>query len=608
MPSKVLSLWISIGVAIATVLSAFAEGPSPSGDADPLLASIQRLAQRPTDPARAVDAARERLLASIGQLEQFLAGGGSGIASRWSQWLRVSALKAEIASGEPDIGALRSIEERFYQNQLGLELPVFVAVRRELRAFLAASAYATADLPQELYHQRLAELSECLARLAAQPAETDANRAGSILAWLESVNADSAALARDARERLCRTNGLAQVSGRLANVLLRRNVQERNYIAETVLGSFTRGIAITQGQLLLGTVPSQEQGTLEIRLRGQVTCPANVADRRRISVLSSAYTSLDAKKQVSIDEQGLHLSRAAASCATNLEIQDIEARSRILERVAWRRAGRLAPEAEGLASQRAESEAASKLDQQADASLGGINDMFCQKFRAPLIRLDALPAKMQFWTDQSHLRLSLSQHNELQLAAAGPPPSLPSSYDLAGCVHESMINNLCEALLGERTIQDEAWLEMMHLLTRTPPRALWVHDRAERWAVKLAKQRPVIARFEQDRLIEVRQGERVFKQSIEIEARFIPQITRDGPALVRDGDLVVRFTDQVGTENEASLRAFLVRRFGAVFPPELSFSGLIPPAGGSLGKLRLLQTAEFRSATGWLTLGYELAP
>jgi hypothetical protein len=460
----------------------------------------------------------------------------------------------------------------------------------------------------------LAELSECLARLGALPTESDAHQAGSILAWLESVDAEGALLARDARNRLCRVNGLAQTSGRLANVLLQRNVQERNYIAETVLGSFTRGIAITQGQLLFGTVPSQEQGTLEIRLRGQVTCPANVADRRRISVLSSAYTSIDAKKQVSIDEQGLHLARAAAYSATNLEIQDIEARSRILERVAWRRADRLTPEAEGLASQRAQSEAASKLDQQADAALGGINNIFCQKIRAPLIRLDSLPAKMQFWTDKSHLRISLSQHNELQLAAAGPPPLLPSSYDLAGCVHESMINNLFESLLGEKTIQDEAWLEMMHLLTGTPPRALWVHDRAERWAVKLAKQRPVIARFEQDRLgltlrlIEVKQGERNFKQPIEIEARFIPQITREGPALVRDGNLVVRFTDHAENEDEASLRSFLVRRFGAVFPPELSFSGLIPPAGGSLGKLRLLQTAEFRSAKGWLTLGYELAP
>src|SRR4249920_71235 len=118
MRSKVLSVSISISVAIATVSFAFAERPSPSGDADPLLDSIQRLAQRPIDPALAVDGARERLLDSIGQLEQFLAGGGSETATRWSQWLCVSALKAELASAESDLGALRSIEERFYQNQL----------------------------------------------------------------------------------------------------------------------------------------------------------------------------------------------------------------------------------------------------------------------------------------------------------------------------------------------------------------------------------------------------------------------------------------------------------------------------------------------------------
>jgi hypothetical protein len=153
---------------------------------------------------------------------------------------------------------------------------------------------------------------------------------------------------------------------------------------------------------------------------------------------------------------------------------------------------------------------------------------------------------------------------------------------------------------------------MMQLLTGTPPRPLWVHDRAERWSVRFARQRPVIAKLQDDRLgltfrlIEVKRGENLFQQPIEIEARFIPQIKRDGPTLIRDGDLIVRFTGQVGPETEAALRPFLVRRFGAVFPPELGFTGLVPPEGGTLGRLRLLQTAEFASNKGWLTVAYEL--
>ena len=49
---------------------------------------------------------------------------------------------------------MRSIEERFYQNHVGLEFPVFISVRRHLRAFLTATEYAAALSPHELYHER----------------------------------------------------------------------------------------------------------------------------------------------------------------------------------------------------------------------------------------------------------------------------------------------------------------------------------------------------------------------------------------------------------------------------------------------------------------------
>jgi hypothetical protein len=607
--------YLPMGLGLVVAMLSLADGADRSAarDVEPLIASFRRLADQPADSARAVQATRLKLTSSIQQLEQFLAGGGSEIAGRWSEFLGVSTLKQELDRAQPDVAALRSIEDRFYQNRSGLELPPFVAVRRNLREFLAASDYATADSPDHLYRECIAELTECLARLGEQPAELDAHRAGACLAWLQALSDDGASLARQAQSRFCRANGLAQGSGRLANLLMQRTIQERNYITEMILGSLTRGLAVTQGRLMFGMVPDPGQGTLEIRLNGNVQCPANVADRGRISVYTSASTTIDARKQISVDDQGLRLARATAFCSTNVQIQDIEA-PRFVERVAWRRASRLTPEAEQLTSRRAESEATAKLDREADAALGRVNGVFCEKIRAPLIRFNALPANLQFWSDASLLHLSLSQHNDLQLAAAGPPPAMPPSYDLAGCVHESMINNLCEATLGGKTIQDEIWLDIMHLLLGAQPRPLWVHDRAERWSVTFAKERPLLAYFNHDRLgltlrfIAVTKGEREIAQLIEIEARFIPQITRDGPALLRDGNLAIRFMDGSPNEAEETLRPLLASKFGAVFPPELHFYGLMPPAGGSLGKLRQLQTAEFRAADGWLSLGYQLAP
>jgi hypothetical protein len=229
-----------------------------------------------------------------------------------------------------------------------------------------------------------------------------------------------------------------------------------------------------------------------------------------------------------------------------------------------------------------------------------------------LIRFDALPPSLRFWSDAVHLRLSLAQFNDTQLSAAGAPPAMPLSYDLAGCVHESMVTNLCESLLGGRTVKDQAWLDVTHVLFGNPPRQLWVHDRSERWSVTLSKEQPLETRFTEDRLgftlrlTHVTRGEQRQECPAEIRVKYIPKIGADGPEMARDGELVVELSDNFETDEMRPLKPFLARKFSAVFPPVFHFHGITPPAGGSIGKLRQLQLAEFSSAEGWLTVAYEL--
>src|SRR5205085_11070109 len=103
-----------------------------------------------------------------------------------------------------------------------------------------------------------------------------------------------------------------------------------------------------------------------------------------------------------------------------------------------------------------------------------------------------------------------------------------------------------EAALGGRSLEDQTWLEMMHLILGSPPRALWVHDRAERWSVRFAKQQPIVIRFDNDRLelslnvIEIKRGSKTYRQPTQIEAKFDLKITREGPTLFRDGNLALR--------------------------------------------------------------------
>jgi hypothetical protein len=169
-------------------------------------------------------------------------------------------------------------------------------------------------------------------------------------------------------------------------------------------------------------------------------------------------------------------------------------------------------------------------------------------------------------------------------------------------------------MLGGSTIADETWLAMTKLLGGEEPRALWVHDRTERWSVTLAHERPLTPRFRDGqaaftlRFSRVRHSDGVFEHPVEVEARFLLSESRDGPVLRREGELDVRFPGEPSLDSRAAVEKFLRRKFGAVFPPELIFYGIVPPDGGSLGKLNQLQLAEFTTADGWMTVGYRLKP
>ncbi len=330
-----------------------------------------------------------------------------------------------------------------------------------------------------------------------------------------------------------------------------------------------------------------------------------------MSIYSSATTTISASKRVHMSDQGLALDPAAAWCATSARITGVQAGSRFVERIAMRRASRLLPQAEAVGARKAELHASSSLDERANGSLGGINDLFWQQIRAPLIRQDALPPLFHFWSDQAHLRLALSQHNDTQLAVASPAPQF-SDNDLAIAAHESMIDNFCESMLGGMTVKDKAWLSLMNLLTGTEPRALWVHDRALPWSVTFAKQRPVEVEFQDDRLTfklrfaRIKHGEQVFNEPVEVVARLVTEIAREGPALAREGDVTIRIASELPEEEVAPWRALLARKFDAVFPADLHFDGLVPPAGGTLGRLRKLTLVEFGADDGWATLAYQL--
>jgi hypothetical protein len=604
----VFSAILALGAAVP--LAAGEKAPEPASAA--VAEALAKARERAPESRAAVSQAHARLTGSIDKLELFLKASGAEIHRGWTTLLRVPTLKAELAHPQPNTALLATLAEGFYQNHLGLERPQFLAVRSDLRGYLTAREFAAAPAPAGRYRENVAELQYLLTRLDAQFDEAGAHRAGELVAWLEPLSAEGRELATAVRANYCRANGIAHVSARSVNLLMARKVNETNWIAENVMGASTQGYAYTAGDVSLGFVPNRERGTLEIRLQGNVNVPSMTAQRGQITAYSSSQTSLYATKQVQIDEKGLSLLPALAYCNTSMRLQDIEAQSRLIERLAWRRATRMLPEAEAGADERARTEVTSKLNEQGAAMLSGVNDTYLNKVLRPLVRADALPQLLRFWTDDSHLRLSFSQWNDQQLAAASPPPRFPDEYDMGVGAHESMINNFTEVLLGGITTHDIGWRQVSEVITGSAPRPLWVHDRTPRWTATFEEKRPFLAHFDDNRacftlrIAKVTVGERTYEHPVEVEARMIPRITAAGGALFRDGDLEVRLAPGMESQAAAEYRRFLESKVGAIFPPEMYFDGLAAPAGGTIGRLRQVHMCEMRCQDGWMTLGYKI--
>ena len=605
--------WLVLARALLFLNMTLHETPAVAGETSASVeAALQRAADRPPEPQAALRAARERLKGSLQQLEQFLQPVGKDLYDGWDQALDLSGLGAEVLRQDADVAFLQAADERFHQNYAGLELPQFLKVRRDIHRCIAAIEYAAAEDPPKRYQERISELQYKLTRLDVDFDAADCHRAGTLVAWLEALSEEGAAAARAIRSEYCRVNAVGIVSDRAANLLLERKVAEQNFITDMVMGAFTSGTVYANGHVTVGILPNPRQSTLEIRLNGQASAPAMVAQQRNVTVHSSTLTALRVHKQVNFNEQGLSFLPAVAAAVTNMQLNDVFAPRRFVERIAWRRASRMVPEAQALASRRAEGESRGKMDQQAASMLGGINSMYREKIRAPLQRLGGFPLA-RFSSDADSARVELSQWNVRQLAPASPPPQFSDEYALACGAHESMVNNFAECLLGGATTHDAGWAHAVELMTGEVPRPLWVHDRSVRWALTFADEQPWVAYFDEDRigfrlrLTKVTRGEREVEHPVEVTVQLIPRISERGePFLIRDGDVDVEIASGLSAEDEADLRKFLTSKMGAVFPPELYFDGFAAPSGGVIGRLRAFEVVEFRSQNGWATLGYTI--
>ncbi|PHS13229.1 MAG: hypothetical protein COA78_07310 [Blastopirellula sp.] len=560
--------------------------------------------------AAEVQTAKNQLIASTKVLESLLRRSSGGDQSGWKDYLRWDDMQAEISSEQPKAQVLEEIFTRYRSGENGLEMRQFTAVRRALRNYINKLFFAGNTQFNEQYQIQLKLLSEELEEYAQVPNSQQSQLIGGQLGWLEQ-GGQVPDLVDKIRSTYNQSNLFLTASQPFLAAGIERPIDDVADIREEILGTRIYGEGHTVGELQLNLVPSQDSAILELMMTG-VNNSKNIGYNRSVVIHTRGVTQIDGRKRLILDANGIRALAASASCSTSTIFDSIYAPSKFVTKIANKRAYKQKAEAEAIGSRKAEYRVAERMNSEAGELLAELNEKIREQFQKPLKSRDSFPAKMNFSTTTEGLHLEMMQVTRFQLAAPTAPPStVTGKEDLAVQLHESMINNFGEAILGGVKLTDEGLVELLEQRGEEVPEELQITDDKDPWSITFDYIRPIEVQFNEGQVaISIRgrqftRNETAINKTVRIGAVYNISKGKNGAKLVRDGDVKLEFVlmKKLGAR-EIAFKTFMVKKFDAIFQKEIVGEGL--KMQGEWEKLGPLPLSLLSSKQGWLSMGWNL--
>ena len=130
--------------------------------------------------------------------------------------------------------------------------------------------------------------------------------------------------------------------------------------------------------------PYDDAGVIDTLFCG-ISNGSSVGYHHPVTIYSSSVTELSACKRMWITQDGLSAHPSIACAAAHIEVQDIQhcKDRQMIERMAWRRAGKQQSEAEAIASSHAEQRLNERVNEQAVEPLDGPTGSMSTSFSVP---------------------------------------------------------------------------------------------------------------------------------------------------------------------------------------------------------------------------------
>lgn len=532
-------------------------------------------AQLNLDPNRLPDIgmARQRLDQAMSNLENFLATSPQH-QSNWLAFLTWNDLQKELKEEKPDLDRITQIEKAFRQNYFGLEMRQFTGVRDALANYAHALKFGSDKSKAiESFNKLLTKLSEQLQLPNATADFENIREVGQSVAYLVQGN-QASSLVQSVRGAFSRANARVLISSEFVSKRFSRPVNEANPVNEVILGTQLFGQSWLQGYVTPQLLDSSSNAALRLNLNGSFSSQ-NIGYNRSVKLHTQGSGSVAASETIALTDRGLvPLNDTSSDANLASQINDIEARLRIVRKIASKQAAKQKPQADSIAEGRLENRIRTQFHEKLTQQISEANERIKTPDLPVLTRLGVDRPSRTTWSSPQYLALLWRLQGQSQLAA---PTSCPLVVDPSGVtvqLHHSVVTNLLDPVLAGRIIKNTDIDSISTQFGGTLGKGLAQQKDEKPWAITMAPFHPVEIELD-DSLVKFRirtsrldSGDQVLKMGASIEAAYKIVLTDGAIQLERQDDVKIVLAEQRGAR-PATIRRLLKKIFDDVFKQKL---------------------------------------
>ncbi len=586
--------------------------------ADPVSRDLQNIAiqarkQLSQDKLPKVTSTKRELISAIDNLERFLATNPQQV-DQWKKFLRLDQMRDEANAEKPNTALLIDLETSMRQNYRGLEYPQYMKLRESLMHYHRALRFGTApEQTIKAIDVRLEKLVETL----NEPLESETERSeavGVIANYLDLTGQAPISLAA-IQAKYSQPNVRAYVRESFVTRMLSRPVAQPTAVNECLLGTRVVGSASMNGGVSADLMPSNNGVALCLSLNATMFTNSN-GYNRGVIIHSTGSSPVQASKQIFVSPAGI--SSTGTSVATNLhtQINSIEHRSRIVRRIATRKAAETQPQANVIAEGRLQDRVRTQFDQQVEEQLGKARVQFAnfqnQSQSRPELNRIGMPMPAYTYNSSSTvIQGLLTQRTNSQLAAL-TPSDLPKAFDAQVIIeaHQSAVMNAIDVFLGGRTIRNYDLDDLVRQFGGKVTPELQKEANADPWSITFAAFHPIQIDLNDGlvkitlRIGQMTRGEQVLKQDAAITAVYRPTIYNGYLRLDREGEVKIEFFGKISNIGAVSMRAFLKGKFEDTFKPVLVNAPMTLPTPKQ-PNVPPMQVSNLQLDNGWVQVSLQ---